>query len=160
MSVNAYAAAQNAQSGRATPSNGLSNPPTHAARFWATAFGVNMSTWKVKVAERIMNVKLRCTMSSNDHADVRNAQPFRFTHSNVQTTRVQRSGATVTPSTERKSSNKRTSTPPPITPKRGSGASVSKQRMSVSKQPIPLDSSRRIKATYCAFPVVVKLLAG
>ena len=85
-----------------------------------------------------MNLKLRCTMSSNAHADVRNAQPFRFTHSNVQTTRVQRSGATVTLSTERKSSNKRTSTPPPMTPKRGSGVSVSKQPIPVSKQPIPL----------------------
>jgi len=77
-------------------------------------------------------------MSSNAHADVRNAQPFRFTHSNVQTTRVQRSGATVILSTERKSSNKRTSTPPPMTPKRGSGVSVSKQPIPVSKQPIPL----------------------
>ena len=50
MSVNAYAAAQNAQSGRATPPNGLNNSPNNAARFWATAFGVNLSTWKVKVA--------------------------------------------------------------------------------------------------------------
>jgi hypothetical protein len=134
MSVNAYAAAQNAQSGRATPSNGLNKSPIHAARFWATAFGVNLSTWKVKVAERIMNLKLRCTMSSNAHADVRIAQPFRFTHSNVQTTRVQRSGATVTLSTERKSSNKRTSTPPPMTPKRGSGVSVSKQYLFQNNQ--------------------------
>eukprot|EP00985_Skeletonema_marinoi_P023943 scaffold16251_cov65-Skeletonema_marinoi.AAC.1 len=39
MSVNAYAAAQNAQSGLATPSKGLNNSPIHAARFWATAFG-------------------------------------------------------------------------------------------------------------------------